>query len=218
MLLVLYLIAMCPVLSERLSLGREAEALPAFSPATVLSLLATSGPGLQAAPGVPLSLCLQSPSPSYLSANNPAYVPCLEHQTMFASCCSSTPFSTSAGPLPGLLPLSHLQLTQPPCVPLLPTAAASSLSSPSSYCPSPTTPLLQLLLVAYCVEAGVVRRRVRLLRLRCCVRCCGGGDGCGAVQCVLTFHGFASLCCTSQLYRQFYPPLIGGMTATSSPS
>jgi hypothetical protein len=33
----------------------------------------------------------------------------------------------------------------------------SSLNSPSSHCPSSSTPLPQLLLVVHCVEAGVVR-------------------------------------------------------------
>jgi hypothetical protein len=37
------------------------------------------------------------------------------------------------------------------------TEAASSLNSPSSHCPSSSTPLPQLLLVVHCVEVGVVR-------------------------------------------------------------
>jgi hypothetical protein len=68
-----------------------------------------------------------------------------------------------------LLPLRHLQLqlTQQrphsPYASLRSTAASeiteavSSLNSPSSHCPSSSTPLPQLLLVVHCVEAGVVR-------------------------------------------------------------
>ena len=61
------------------------------------------------------------------------------------------------------------------------TSAESSANSPSSHRPS-STPLLLLLLlllllVAYCVDAGVTRRRVRPLRLSPVVCACGGGGG-----------------------------------------
>ena len=58
-------------------------------------------------------------------------------------------------------------------------SSANSPSLPSSHRPS-FAPLLQLLLVAYCVDAGVTRRRARPLRLSPSVRTCGvGGSGLG---------------------------------------
>jgi hypothetical protein len=56
------------------------------------------------------------------------------------------------------------------------TSAVSSANSPSSHRPS-STPLQQRLLVAYCVDAGVTRRRARPLRLSPLVCTCGVGGG-----------------------------------------
>ena len=56
------------------------------------------------------------------------------------------------------------------------TSAESSANSPSSSHRPSSTPLL-LLLVAYCVDAGVTRRRARPLRLSPSVCTCGGGGG-----------------------------------------
>jgi hypothetical protein len=149
-----------PVLGGRSSLGRAAALLAGFPPSTTLGLL---GPACGACrhPGSPVLLSGSSVGQRGISAQTiqllvPVtlnYIGALQHISPLPPVHCQLHLQLSSLNSGRLTRRTSLRSTAASAI----TEAVPSLNSPSSHCPSSSTPLQQLLLVVYCVEAGVVR-------------------------------------------------------------